>query len=230
MHTEPRLHRRLRRYIKEPVNSLSHLAGVLLSIVAAAVLIALSAGDPWKIAGFTVYAASAVLLFSASTLLHTVRADSRTEYALRRLDHAAIFIYIAGCYTPLTLVALRPERPAWAWVLFAGIWVLALAGTAFKVFWFSAPRWLSTGLYLLLGWAAVVALGPLYATLGAGALFWLFAGGAFYTVGAVIYASRKPDPFPGVFGFHELWHFFVLAGSICHFLLMLLHVLPFTGG
>lgn len=228
-HHEPHLHARLRRHLKEPVNSLSHLLGLLLALAGGIVLIVLAVPDAWKVTGFAVYTLSAVLLFGASTLLHAIRAGPRAEYALRRFDHSAIFIYIAGCYTPLTLVVLRPERPAWAWALLGSIWLAALAGVVFKVFWFSAPRWLSTVLYVLLGWAAVVALGPLYATLGAGALFWLFAGGVFYTAGAVIYARKKPDPLPGIFGFHELWHFFVLAGSACHYLLMLRHVLPFAG-
>lgn len=230
LHAEPRLHRRLRRFLKEPVNSLSHFLGVLLSLAGGAVLISASVPDAWKTISFTIYALSAMLLFSASTLLHAIRAGPRAEHALRRLDHAAIYLYIAGCYTPLTLVVLRPEQPLQAWLLLVGIWTLALTGTAFKVFRFGAPRWLSTTLYVLLGWAAVVALGPLHATLGAGGLFWLFAGGLFYTVGAVIYARKKPDPRPGIFGFHELWHLFVLAGSACHYLLMLLHVLPHAPG
>lgn len=223
---EPRAHKALRRYIKEPVNSFSHMIGILLSLAATVVLVVLSVPDPWRIASFAVYGSTAVLLYTASTLLHTIHASPRVEYILRRFDHAAIFVYIAGCYTPITLVSLRPQHPEWAWSLFGAIWLIALAGVIFKVFWFRAPRWLSTVLYLLMGWLALLAIRPMLDVLGAGAIAWLAAGGVFYTVGAVIYATRWPDLRPGVFGYHELWHFFVLAGSACHFVLMLLHVLP----
>ena len=226
LHSEPRAHALLRRYVKEPVNSFSHLAGVFLSIAAMVVLIVLSAGDAWRVVSFAVYGATGIILYSASTLLHTIHANERWEYILRRFDHSAIFVYIAGCYTPLLLVGMRPEHPAWSWALFGGIWALALAGVVFKVFWFKAPRWLSTALYLLMGWLAVMAIGPMLGSLGMAAVLWLAAGGLFYTVGAVIYATRWPDIRPGIFGYHELWHFFVLAGSICHFLLMLLCILP----
>lgn len=226
MHEEPRAHAAIRRYVKEPVNSFSHLVGVFLSIAAMVVLIVLSVPDPWRIVSFTIYGASGIVLFTASTLLHTIIASERVEYVLRRFDHSAIFIYIAGCYTPIALVSLRPEHPVWAWVLFGSVWALAVAGTIFKVFWFTAPRWLSTALYLGMGWIAVLAISPMLSVLGLGAILWLAAGGLFYTVGAVIYALRWPDFRPGIFGYHELWHFFVLAGSICHFMMMLLHVLP----
>lgn len=223
---EPAAHAALRRYIKEPVNSLSHLAGVFLSIAATVLLIVLSGGEPWRIVSFAIYGATAILLFTASTLLHTVKGSERVEYLLRRFDHSAIFVYIAGCYTPIALVSLRPEHPGWGWGLFAAVWALALAGVVFKMFWFRAPRWLSTVLYLLMGWIAVLAISPMLSVLGLGAILWLLAGGLFYTVGAIIYATRWPDIRPGVFGYHELWHFFVLAGSVCHFVMMMLHVLP----
>jgi len=226
MRTEPRAHEAMRRYIKEPANSISHLIGILLSVAAAVVLVVLSVPDVWRIVSFSIYGASAILLYTASTLLHSLHASDRVVNVLRRFDHAAIFVYIAGCYTPLALVSLRPEHPAWAWGLFTAIWLLAVAGVVFKVFWFEAPRWLSTALYVLMGWLAVAALSPILNVLGLGAILWLLAGGVFYTVGAVIYATRWPDFRPGVFGFHELWHFFVLAGSACHFVMMLLHVLP----
>ncbi len=226
MHQEPRAHAAIRRYVKEPVNSFSHLVGVFLSIAAMVVLIVMSGPDPWRIVSFTIYGASGIVLFTASTLLHTIIASERVEYVLRRFDHSAIFIYIAGCYTPIALVSLRPEHPVWAWVLFGSVWALAVAGTIFKVFWFTAPRWLSTALYLGMGWIAVLAISPMLSVLGLGAILWLAAGGLFYTVGAIIYALRWPDFRPGIFGYHELWHFFVLAGSICHFMMMFLHVLP----
>ena len=113
------------------------------------------------------------------------------------------------------LVAFRLERGA-----------IAPSGVVFKLFWLEAPRWLSTALYLLMGWLALVAIVPIARTLPTGGLLWLVLGGLFYSVGAVIYGLKKPDWFPGVLGYHELWHLFVLAGSACHFVMMLLYVLP----
>lgn len=223
--TEPAGHAVLRRYLKEPVNSISHLVGVGLSVAATVVLLVLAGGEPWSTVSFAVYGASAILLYTASSVLHGARVRPDVEHLLRRLDHAAIFIYIAGCYTPISLVSLRPEHPAWGWALLGGCWLLAIAGVTFKLAWFSAKRWLSTALYLLMGWLALAAIVPMLDVLPLAAMLWLLAGGLFYTAGAVIYALRKPDFAPGVFGYHELWHFFVLAGSGCHFVLML-YVLP----
>jgi len=229
MTAEPKAHAALRRYLKEPVNSLTHMLGAVLSLAGLAVLLVLSWGDPWKVVSFAVYGASGVLLYTASSLLHSINASERTEHALRRLDHAAIFVFIAGCYMPLALIGLRPDYPVWAWVLFGGTWALAAAGVTFKVFWFRAPRWLSTALYLLMGWIALAAVYPLIMVLPPGALLWLMGCGLFYTVGAVFYALRWPLIRPGVFGYHELWHLFVLAGSACHFVLMVVYRLTASG-
>lgn len=211
--------KRFLHWLREPVNALSHAAGVLLSISGMILLLVDSQGDPWRIFSFTVYGLSAIALFTASTLLHGLRVDARRNQLLRRLDHAAIFVFIAGSYTPVALVSLRPEYPQLAWLLFGFVWLAACAGVLFKLVWFQLPRWVSTAAYLVMAWAAASAFGPLNKVLSAGGMAWLLTGGAFYTVGAVIYAARKPDFRPGVFGYHELWHFFVLAGSICHFLL-----------
>jgi hemolysin III len=216
----------LGRYLREPVNSLSHFAGVLLSIAALVVLLLLSEGEPWRLTSFSVYGASAILLYSASTLLHGLKVKGRVHHWLRRVDHAAIFIFIAGCYTPITLISLRGDYTTLSWLLFGFIWAVALAGMLFKLVWFRLPRWISTGAYLLLAWLAVTAFVPLFNTLSLGGMIWLLAGGLFYSVGAVIYAVKKPDLLPGLFGYHELWHFFVLAGSTCHFFMLLFYVLP----
>ncbi len=216
----------LYRLLREPVNSLTHLVGALLAVAGLVVLVVLSRGDPWRVVTFTVYGTSLVLSFSASALLHGLHVGQRGQRVLRTLDHAAIFLLIAGTYTPVTLITLRAYDPAWAWSLFAVVWLLALAGVLFKLFWLGAPRWLSTGIYLLLGWLVMIAIVPLVRALPPGGLAWLAVGGLFYSVGAVIYATRKPDLMPKVFGYHELWHLFVLAGSASHFVMMLLYVLP----
>lgn len=218
--------RAVRRGLHEPVNALTHLLGAVLGVAGTAALLVAAAGEPRKLVAFAVYGTSLVLLFSASTLLHALRVREATRRKLRIFDHAAIFLLIAGSYTPLALVTLGSYSPAWGWAVLGTTWGLAVLGVVFKLFWIGAPRWLSTGLYLLLGWMALTAIVPLTRTLPGGGFFWLLVGGAFYSVGAIIYARRAPDPWPGVFGYHELWHLFVLAGAASHFVLMFRYVLP----
>jgi hemolysin III len=223
---DPRPERGLRRVLREPVNSLTHLAGALLSVAGTVVLVGLSRGEPWRVASFAVFGLSSVALFTASTLLHALWAGESAQRWLRRADHGAIFVLIAGSYTPLALVTLRVAAPAWGWALFAGVWGLSLLGLVAKLAWPLAPRWLSTALYLVLGWLAVVAIVPIKRALPAGGLAFLVAGGLFYSVGAVVYALKRPRLRPGVFGFHELWHVLVLAGWTSHFAMMRFYVLP----
>ena len=213
-------------YLREPVNSLSHFVGIILSLVGLVVLTVSSAGEPWRVLSFAVYGGCATLLYTASTLLHGLRVGERAERLLLRLDHAAIFLMIAGSYTPITLITLREYSPAWGWALFGIVWGVTLLGVIFKLFWLDAPRWLSTGLYLLMGWLAVVAIGPLLETLPLGGFLWLAGGGLFYSVGAFVFIFERPDPYPGVLGHHELWHFLVLAGSVCHFFMLFFYVRP----
>lgn len=216
----------LYRLLREPVNSLTHGVGALLSIAGLVVLLALSQGEPWRVVSFAVYGASLILLYTASTLYHALHVGERLERAMKRFDHIAIFLLIAGTYTPITLITLQGPQAAWGWSIFGVVWGFALLGIIFKLLWLSAPRWLSVGLYLLMGWLAAVAFVPMAQAMSLGGLAWLLLGGAFYTVGAVIYALKRPNPLAGVFGYHELWHLFVLAGSISHFVMMLKYVLP----
>jgi hemolysin III len=211
-------------WLREPINALTHALGALLGVVGLIVLLMLADGDPARVASALVYGVSLVLLFLASTLLHAVRAGIRALQVFRILDHAAIYLLIAGTYTPITLVTLQERSPTVGWTLFGLVWGLAALGVLFKIFWIGAPRWASTGLYLLLGWLAVVAIRPLVVSLPASALAWLVAGGLAYSVGAIVYASKRPDPFPNVFGYHEIWHLFVLAGAAAHFVLIARYV------
>ena len=132
-----------------------------------------------------------------------------------------IFFYIAATYTPICLISLRGP---WGWSLFGVAWGLALSGIIMKVFWMNAPRWLSTGIYLAMGWLVMIGIYPLYLALPGAALFWLVAGGLAYSAGAVIYALKWPDPFPKRLGFHEIFHLFVIGGSACHFVVMYCYV------
>jgi hemolysin III len=208
---------------KEPFSTYSHLLGLLLSIAALIALVVLSEGNPWRTVGFSIYGASLIVLYSASTIYHWLPLSPRGEDLLRRFDHIAIFLLIAGSYTPVCLVTLRGH---WGWSIFVAVWTLALAGTALKLFYEHLPNALSTALYLGMGWMAVVAIAPLTENLPPAAMIWLFAGGLAYTVGALIYAMERPDPFPNVFGHHEVFHIFVLAGSGLHFVFMARYVLP----
>jgi hemolysin III len=217
---------RLFRILREPVNALTHAVGIPLALTGLVLLLVLSGGEPWRTTSFAIYGASLVILYTASTLLHALKLGERGLRVLRIFDHAAIFGLIAGSYTPVALVTLKAQSPAWGWTLFGVVWGLALAGIGFKLFWIAAPRWLSTGLYLLLGWLALTAFVPLVRTMPPGGVLWLVLGGLFYSLGAVIYARKRPDPVPGVFGYHELWHLFVLAGSACHFVMMIAYILP----
>jgi hemolysin III len=212
-------------HLRDPFSAISHLTGALLSVVALILLVTLAAlyASVWHVVSFSIYGSAMVLLYTSSGLYHALRLGEHGTRAMRRLDHIMIYLLIAGTYTPLCLV---PLRGPWGFGLLGGVWGLALAGMIFKLVWLQAPRWLSTGIYLLMGWLAVTAISPLWAGLPAGGLIWLGLGGLFYSMGAVIYALKRPNPWPGRFGFHEIWHLMVLAGSFCHFWTMLAYVLP----
>lgn len=215
------------RIFREPVNGLTHAAGALLSLFGIVFLIsaAVEEGKSIHVVAFSIFGAGLVALYSASALYHLVRASETVITALRKIDHTMIFVLIAGTYTPVCLIALQGS---FGRALLVTIWLIALAGILFTLFWIDAPRWLSTSIYIAMGWLAVTAIVPLVKVLSPEGIVWLFAGGAFYTSGAVIYGMRRPDPFPGVFGFHEIWHMFVMAGSFCHFMMMYRAVLPLS--
>lgn len=218
----------VRRFrFREPVNGLTHAAGALLAVVALLVLVGAAAGanKPQHVVAFSIYGSSLILLYTSSALYHLLPAGEHMVLVLRRIDHMMIYVLIAGTYTPICMIAL-PD--AWGTAILLVIWLVAVAGMFFSAFRLDAPRWLSTSLYVLMGWMAVVAIVPLVRALTVEGLIWLFAGGAFYTVGSVMYGMKKPNPFPGILGFHEIWHLFVLAGSFCHFMLMLRSILPMT--
>ena len=215
----------LSRLLREPVNSLTHFAGIVFGVVALVVLLVLSNGEPWRTTSFAIYGSSLILLYTASTLYHSLRVRPRVLKILKQFDHMAIFALIAGTYTPITLVTLQGDKAAWGWSIFGIIWCFALLGLVFKLLWLGAPRWLYTALYLLMGWMAVIGIVPIVQTMPLGGVVWMALGGLFYTVGAGVYALKKPN-LSRHFGFHELWHLFVMAGTVCHFVMMLEYVAP----
>lgn len=204
------------RCFREPINALTHGAGILLAAALLPLLVWLAGGKPLPLTAALIFSISSIILFSASSVFHSVQGGIRTIAAWRLVDHSAIYVLIAGTYTPVLLLALYPSKPTWALTLLITVWFFAVLGIAAKVSWRNAPRWLSTALYLGLGWLAVLGGGPLLAALAGPPIWWLFAGGLAYTVGAVVYATKWPRLWPGTFGFHELWHLFVLAGWACH--------------
>lgn len=205
--------------IREPVNGGSHLLGLLLAAAGTLLLLRMAHG-PAQMAAFSIYGATLILLYAASSLYHTLPLSERRLRALRTLDHIAIYFLIAGTYTPIALVTLNSRL---GWVLLAAIWLIAVAGIPFKLFFLDAPVWLSTAIYLAMGYLALVAVIPLARAVSLSGLLWLIAGGSAYTVGAIIYSCQRPDPLPW-FGHHEIWHILVLIGSACHFAFMVYHV------
>jgi hemolysin III len=206
--------------IREPVNGVSHLIGLLLAAAGTILLLRLARG-PGQLLAFAIYGTTLILLYSASTLYHSLPLSERPLRALRTLDHIAIYFLIAGTYTPVALVTLNGKL---GWTILAAVWLIALAGIPFKLFFLDAPAWLSTATYLGMGYLALVAVVPLVRAVSYEGLAWLIAGGIAYTVGAVIYARERPDPFPGRFGHHEIWHLLVLTGSGCHYAFMVYYV------
>lgn len=204
--------------IKEPVSCLTHLGGAVAALICTVALIymAIPRGASYIIS-FAVFGVAMVALYAASAIYHMLRVPKRVSRILQRIDHTMIFSFIAGSYTPACLIALRG---VWGWVMLAIVWIMAAAGLFMKLFWLTAPRLLSTAIYLVMGWVAVVAVVPLYRALSAPAFALLLLGGVSYTAGAVIYAAKRPRLFPPYFSFHEVFHIFVLLGSAFHVLFM----------
>jgi hemolysin III len=217
--------RRSKRTLREPVNGLTHAAGGVLAVVGLGVLLATAAstGRLDQLFAFGIFGLSLVALYAVSALYHLLPLSPAGVARLRRLDHMTIFVLIAGTYTPFCLLALDG---GWKWGLLALIWSLALCGVILKLRWMDAPRWLSVALYLGMGWIAVIAASALLRAVPSGGFAWVLSGGLVYSVGALAYGLKRPNPFPGVFGFHEVWHIFVLAGSACHFWAVLRYIAP----
>jgi len=206
--------------IREPVNAWSHFIGLILAGAGSIVLLRLARGRA-ETAAFAVYGGSLILLYAASTLYHALPLPAHRLRPLRTLDHIAIYFLIAGTYTPVAVVTLHGTPGQ---VLLVAAWGIAMLGVPFKIWWLDAPVWISTGMYLAMGYMSLLAAAPLAAAVPASGLAWLVAGGLAYTAGAIIFSRGRPDPWPGRFGHHEIWHLLVLVGSACHFAFMILHV------
>lgn len=198
-------------------NSVSHGVGLGMSLVGLVLLIVVAAinGDTVHVVSAAIYGATLVILFGASTVYHSMTRPGPRR-VLRVIDHSAVYLLIAGSYTPFTLVTLSGT---WGWALFGTVWGMALVGVVYKIFWFGRLKALSMGLYLVMGWTIVVAVKPLVEALDTGGIVLVVAGGLLYTVGVIFFAWEK------LFFNHAIWHFFVLAAAVCHYLAILLFVM-----
>ena len=203
-----------------PWSAITHGAAAALALLGTALLLARAfsiGASPRYMVSFLIYGCSMVGLYTASTLYHSLRVSVPGRIALRKYDHVSIYFLIAGSYTPICLLGLRG---VWGWALFGVIWGLALGGLVLTLVWVNAPRWMTSGIYLFMGWLSLTAIFPLYLAVGWRGLLWLVVGGIFYTVGGVMYALKWPGRSNPRFGCHEIFHVFIVLGSICHFLLM----------
>jgi hemolysin III len=201
--------------LREPVNSLTHWGGAILALIGLIALLIVGWSTPAKIISLAIYGASLVFLFSASATYHMVRVKDKALEIFRKIDHAAIYVLIAGTYTPFCVNAFTGF---WKWGMLSIIWSLALIGIVVKIVYIRAPRWLNAGIYIVMGWLSLATAGQMLAHLPAWVLTWLIIGGVTYTLGAVVYMTKIFNFKPGVFGFHEVWHIFVLLAAMFHFI------------
>lgn len=213
------------KYIREPINGLTHLSGALLSFVALLAMVikaSISTQTVLSIAAVIIFGVSMILLYSASATYHMVIAKKKVIAFLRKIDHSMIFILIAGTYAPFCLISLNGIT---GWVLFSLITFAALCGVVFKMIWFNCPRWLSTAIYIVMGWMVIFVAPPLAKVLSTTGLFLLVLGGILYTIGGIIYGTKPKFLESKHLGFHEIFHIFIMLGSTAHFLSVYLYVL-----
>ena len=209
----------------EKFNAASHLVAAFFALFAAVWLIVQSSltGTAWHVVSFSIYGSSLFFLFLASTLHHSIFTSEKAIARLRNMDYIAIFLLIAGTFTPICLVTLRGPL---GWTVLGVTWAAALTGIALKSFIPGFPKWITNTLYLSMGWGSLLLALPFRAALSSEAFYLLATGGVFYTVGAIIFALERPNPIPGKFGFHEIWHIFVILGAFTHAWMMIHYVLP----
>jgi hemolysin III len=209
--------------LREPVNGLTHLGGAIVSLFGLIALLIAGGSGTARIVSLLVYGVSLITLFSASASYHLMKVKPSILKILRKLDHSAIYLLIAGTYTPFCVIAFTGF---FHWGLLAIIWLIALVGIVVKIFYVRAPRWLNAAVYVGMGWLCVFAAGQMSSSLPVATMIWLIVGGVIYTLGAVIYAMKAFNFVPGKFGFHEVWHIFVLLGGLAHFISVMTLLVP----
>lgn len=209
--------------IKDPMSALTHFIGAILSLVAVTSLVmqAYYMENTLYMLAFGIFGTSLVLLYSASTIYHIVARPQKISKLLKRVDHMMIFVLIAGTYTPICLIPLDAASGNTTGVtILTVVWCVAILGIFLKIVWLNAPRWLSTAQYILMGWIAIFAILPLFKTMNHTGFMWMVVGGVVYTIGGLIYATKWPKLNFKWFGFHEVFHIFVLGGSLCHYFMI----------
>ena len=216
-----------KKHIKDPGSAITHFIGMLMAIFAAVPLLIKAASEPGRIyiISLAIYAASLILLYAASTTYHTFDISEKVNTVLKKIDHMMISVLIAGSYTPVCLIVLRGRTGL---ILLTIVWSIAIAGILIKAFWVYCPKWVSSVLYIGMGWTCVLAFTQILNNMSPAAFGWLLAGGIIYTVGGVIYALKLPifDNRHKNFGSHEIFHLFVMGGSAGHFVVMYAFLLP----
>ena len=216
-----------KHHIKEPGSAITHFIGMLMAIFAAVPLLIKAAHEPSRIyiISLAIYAASLILLYAASTTYHTFDISPKVNTILKKIDHMMISVLIAGSYTPVCLIVLKGKTGI---ILLSIVWAIAIAGILIKAFWVYCPKWVSSVLYIGMGWTCVLAFTQILNNMSPAAFGWLLAGGIIYTVGGVIYALKLPifNSRHKNFGSHEIFHLFVMGGSACHFVVMYAFLLP----
>jgi hemolysin III len=202
------------RRMREPINGLTHLGGAIAATIGLVVLLVIGWNSTGKVISVLIYGLSLIGLFASSATYHLADVRPKIQEILRKVDHSAIYLLIAGTYTPFCINAFTGF---WRWGLLTIIWSLAGIGILVKLFTVNAPRWISAGTYVLMGWMCIAAIGEMLVTLPTFALTWLVAGGVIYTLGALVYITKIMNFWPGKFGYHEVWHIFVLLGALAHF-------------
>lgn len=216
----------IKKHVKDPGSAITHFIGMLMAVFAAVPLIIKATHEPSPIyvVSITIYAASLILLYAASTTYHTFDRSEKVNTILKKIDHMMISVLIAGSYTPICLLVLGGRLGI---ILLAIVWSIAIAGILIKAFWIYCPKWVSSVLYIGMGWTCVLAFTQLLNSMSPAAFGWLLAGGLIYTAGGIIYALKLPifNMKHKDFGSHEIFHLFVMGGSICHFVVMYAFVL-----
>jgi hemolysin III len=213
--------------LREPMSGFTHCFGALLAAVGLVVLVLKTTEPfrPWHLVTYSIFGTSMVLLYAVSTLFHWLPLSTKNILQLRKLDHIMIFVFIAATYTPFCLI---PFRGPFGWSVFVCIWVIAALGTVFKLYWIKVPKKICLSIYFFAGFFSLVSTGHILRTLQPWAIFWLVAGGISYTTGAIFYALEKSDDTPPFFGYHEIFHIFVMLGSSAHFWVIYRYLIEFN--
>ena len=211
----------LKDKLRDPISGLTHLGAAILSLFGLIGLIIITWGDTPKLVSVIIYGVTLIAMFSASATYHMTISSPKVIEILRKVDHSAIYLLIAGTYTPFCINAFSGF---WKWGLLSIIWSLAIIGVGIKIFIIRAPRWVNAGIYLIMGWLIIIAAGEMGRTLPANTITWLIIGGVIYTLGAIIYITKKMDFKPDVFGFHEVWHIFVILAAVAHYISILSYI------